>query len=156
MLAKDVFQEVRDYWEATAVKMVEAMSVDDKNLKEIADKCLAVCRDQTVNSVDFTCLEKQIDDNDQLCVQGTILDVKEATSDIYPFYKKFATCAKNIIRHEEGIKVKEYICKEYCIGCREKTKAKCIETIKKSVEDVFKVGGVFDEVIQKAEDGDWK
>jgi len=157
--AVEVFQEIKTYWEKISIPLANSLSPDLswEEIREIARKCIMTCKDQTVDGVEFTCTNVQIEGNDQLCIKGTILDIYQ-DSVIRPFYKKFSTCARNLIYLSEGGPSNHYIdlCKKYCIGCGSAKKEKCIAELKKAVDDVLKKDGVFDQIIEKAKLGEWE
>ena len=101
--AEEIFLEVKNYWFDTTDKMVNDLTIDSPDLQEIAKKCINVCKDKTVDGIVFPCQNDFIEGNIQPCVKGTVLDIFSDKSLIRPFYKKFSTCAKNLIALAEGL-----------------------------------------------------
>lgn len=180
MTAREVFEHIKDYWENTGVPAAAAMDpgMDPAKLAALADKFLCVCRDEEVDGHTFDVQETVIDGHDQMCVRGTVLDVSDENSLIYPVYKKAAVLAKNIqnlctggpnggtmelvdgepVLTPDNPKLRRYqhLCNAFCIGCKKAELAVCVPELKKHVAETFAQSGRISDALDKANRDQWK
>ena len=177
--ATEVFAHINGYWEKTAVPTATAMKpdMDPADLARLADKFLCVCRDETVDGHEMAMREVVIDGHDKMCVRGTVLDIEDPNSLIYPAYKKAATLAKNILNLCTGgpnggtvtllgdspVVTKDpqaeryrHLCAEFCIGCASGDLTVCVPELKKHVVETFAESGHMRRAIERAETNLWR
>lgn len=150
-----VFNGVINFWYELIKPRMESISIDmaEEDFNTILQEMWYGAKDLPVQGTPFVWCQYTIVGNEgKPCVEGTILDVKSANSDIFPIYKQFTSalrCLKNnniLIPH----------CFNYCQGCQLYNKEKCIQVIKDLIPLTFDEGGCFDTILGKLEEGNWK
>ena len=158
LTATDFFTTVRDeWWLKHIIPHIDALTVENyKEITPLIDRGIKL--DAIDGDLFYWADVKIIGNDDRTCAEGTILDLKDSRSMIFPAYvrmKALSVMLRMLVA--DGVLPEEY--REgfaFYYGDLEYTLENIIAEIKKLRPLVFSDGGVFDQIIAKAEAGEWK
>ena len=161
MNAVTIFTQVKEYWLSTAIKYANQLNnkILSKEQKiDVLKNMLLAARDAPVDGIVFPCNTSMIDGHNQICVKGTILDVSDPKSLIYPYYKTFVTCVKILLVYYEAGDINKIkaLWNKYVKKDIELTEQVVIDELLGAVEYCFGKDSYIDKLIEKAKEGEWK
>lgn len=152
-----ISQIINDWWLKHIVPKIDELTID--NYEVIMPLIDSAMRFEPQGDDIFKWAEWQIIDNEFMCASGTILDIKDKRSMIFDYYLKIKLIVVTFryIENEElpddrleGLQL------AFVGTLGEYTIDNLINQIKQLRQEVANKGGIFDQILAKVDQDDWK
>ena len=159
--AEEQFSGTINFWMTLMLPILKDFLIaikekDSKTIKILIDKAQTGLRDEALEGVEFIWSQQRIIGMEDKCFNGTILSIRDDRSMIFEHYRFLSTIMKvsyMLLNNIPTFGLKDNWNK-YCEG--EMTLDNCANQLEKRIKVVFDKGGIFDQVLIKVANEDYK